>query len=97
MLRGALRDICWRCCENLHHVVRLQGPSFFDREAERNALQSYLRTTPTTIQVLLGPRCSGQTALLQEVLSNSVSVNDNEKCRDKADRDAIAGKFLELG
>ena len=39
-------------------------------------MQSYLQTSPTTILVLLGPRSSGKTALLQEVLSNSVSVSD---------------------
>ena len=54
-------------------VVRLQGPSFFGREAERSALQTYLQRSPTTILVLLGPRSSGRTALLHEVLRNSFS------------------------
>lgn len=46
----------------------------FDRAAERDALETYLARSPTTILVVLGPRSSGKTALLQDVL-----CNDNAK------------------
>ena len=46
----------------------MQAFRFFDREAERKQLETYLKRPPATILVLLGPRSSGKTALLQEVL-----------------------------
>ena len=76
------------CCEDLTScrqqvslaVVRFQGRSFFGREAECEALQNYLQKPPATILVLLGPRNSGKTAVLQKVLRNSSSESDFPPC-----------------
>lgn len=51
-------------------LLWLQGSKLFDRKEERAALMDFFAGPPTAILVLLGPRSSGKTALLQDVLSN---------------------------
>lgn len=84
-------------------VVCLQGSSFFDREVERDALLSYLEKTPTTILVLLGPRSSGKTALLQEVLSSNVLLSGfppsylDARSRQLSDANVLVSLLQEKG
>ena len=41
---------------------------FFNREHETNELQSFIKSDPTGVLVLLGPKSSGKTALVQHLL-----------------------------
>jgi len=43
-------------------------PPLFDRQFERSQLSGLLKAAPTNITVVLGPRSSGKTALLLDML-----------------------------
>ncbi len=46
----------------------LPSSDFFDREIEQSRLLHYLKNTPTKVLVIVGPRSSGKSRLLDEVL-----------------------------
>ena len=48
----------------------LQEEGFFDRESECKVLTRYLASEPSAILLIVGPRSSGKTALLQKVCSS---------------------------
>ena len=81
------------CC------IHPQGATLFGRETECAALVSYLRTAPSTILVLLGPRSNGKTALLQEVLCNSDHFSDfppsyiNGRARQLTEQGVLASRL----
>ena len=50
------------------HAAQVDGRPFFDRELEQANLLDQLRETPDSMLLVLGPRSSGKTRLLREVL-----------------------------
>ena len=48
----------------------LHSSDFFDREIEQSRLLHHLKNTPTKVLVIVGPRSSGKSRLLDEVLLN---------------------------
>ena len=49
----------------------LQDPTssdFFDRDVEQSLLLAQLKESPRNVLVIVGPRCSGKSRLLEEVL-----------------------------
>ena len=50
------------------HAAKVDGRPFFDREMEQANLLNQLRETSDNMMLVLGPRSSGRTGLLREVL-----------------------------
>ena len=53
------------------HAAQVDGRPFFDREVEQANLLDLLGEDPDSILLVLGPRSSGKTRLLREVLLSS--------------------------
>ncbi len=67
-------------------VQRSRSSSFFNRDRERESLQKYLNRRPHRILVIVGPRSSGKTRLLQETLTEDLNDWDSTDSDFEAER-----------